>query len=89
LSPGGRTPCACAPPASADAPEDWALTEHPATEAPEIIISGQTASIRNGNLIAKIGAGGYLVFENQKANGCSPSNGTPATRAFPPSVPWR
>jgi alpha-D-xyloside xylohydrolase len=47
-------------------PEDWALTEHPATEAPEIIISGQTASIRNGNLIAKIGAGGYLVFENQK-----------------------
>ena len=29
--------------------EDWALTEHPATDDTEIIIEGQIASIRNGN----------------------------------------
>ena len=46
--------------------EDWALSEHPDTAAPEIIIDGAVASIRNGNLTAKIGMGGYIVFYNQK-----------------------
>jgi alpha-D-xyloside xylohydrolase len=45
--------------------EDWALLPQEGPE-PEIIIEGETASVRNGKIRADISAGGKITFYNQK-----------------------
>ena len=70
--------------------EVWALTQEVEKHQAHIHIDGQTASITNGKLTAKIDKGGALSFCNAQGKlSCWKSNGAAARMASPPSARWR